>query len=175
MVIKPLNRWGGKGIIKIDNGAFYTKDGHITDEQCRSIVIDEIEIEGGVLLMEYVNDVHLGDKRVVVVNGKVMGCTLRKPAKGSWICNLSAGGSSHFAEADDDEKSMASRIGEDLIGYGVVIFGFDTLVGKNGRRVLSEINTFNVGGLWEAQVHSGRPVIRDASREVWSYIVEKTR
>ena len=123
--------------------------------------------------MKYLKNVDRGDKRVIVVNGKIMGATLRIPKQGSWICNLSAGGSSNLAKADDNEIKISESISPTIIDQGVVIFGFDTLVDDNGNRVLSEINTLNVGGLLQAEMHSGKPVVQDSANLIWSYICEK--
>jgi len=53
----------------------------------------------------------------------------------------------------------------------VVVFGIDTLVGENGLRVLSEINTLNVGGFIQAEQTSGERVISRAAQLLWEYLL----
>ena len=55
----------------------------------------------------------------------------------------------------------------------MVIFGLDTLVGDQGTRVLSEINTLNVGGLWEIDCHSSPGATARAAELLWRYVGEK--
>ena len=42
--------------------------------------------------MKFLEGVDKGDKRTIVVNGKKIISVLRKPARGSWLCNISQGG-----------------------------------------------------------------------------------
>ena len=173
VVLKPLRSYGGKGIIKITEDTVWENETQYSFNEYKPILEQNLKSQGEYLAMKYLKNVDRGDKRVIVVNGKIMGATLRIPQRGSWICNLSAGGSSNFAEADDNEIKISESISPSIIEQGVVIFGFDTLVDDNGNRVLSEINTLNVGGLLQAEMHSGKPVVQDSANLIWSYICEK--
>ena len=51
-----------------------------------------------------------------------------------------------------------------------MIFGFDTLVDDDGRRVLSEINTLSIGGLMPLQEMSGKPVLKRVAELLWDYV-----
>jgi len=42
--------------------------------------------------VEFLKNVSQGDKRVIIINGKIMGCSLRIPQPGNWLCNGSQGG-----------------------------------------------------------------------------------
>ncbi|MCB9293917.1 MAG: hypothetical protein H6559_12470 [Lewinellaceae bacterium] len=37
--------------------------------------------------MKFLRNVRQGDKRIIVVNGEVLGAVLRLPPRGSWLCN----------------------------------------------------------------------------------------
>lgn len=106
------------------------------------------------LAMKYLKKVCQGDKRIIVANGRVVGATLKTPKEGSWLCSLARGGSSSFAKPDELEIRIAETISPVLTDKGIVFFGFDTLVDDDGHRVLSEINTLNVGLLSEAELYS---------------------
>ena len=174
IVLKPIHSYGGKGMIKIDNDTlWYENVKHQFSDFLPELASNLNKYN--YLAMEYLQRVSEGDKRIIIVNGKIMGATLRYPKDGSWICNLSMGGSSHFAEPDDDERRIAETISPKILQHGVVIYGFDTLVGNNGRRLLSEINTHNVGGLLEAELHSKKPIVQETSDLIWNYIYEKNK
>lgn len=170
-ILKPFESYGGKGIIRITNdiatasGIDYPIDSYWK-------ILEQKPFDG-CLAMKYLKDVHLGDKRIIVVNKTILGATLRRPPEHSFICNLEQGGSSEFATIDDREACIAEALTPQLIKEGILFYGFDTLVDNDGKRVLSEINTLNVGGLYEVEYHSGKPVIKIASDLIWDYIIEK--
>ncbi len=173
IVLKPLRSYGGKGIIRLMEDTVWENDSEYSLNEYQPILEQKLSNQGEYLAMKYLKNVYQGDKRVIVVNGKIMGTTLRIPKQGSWICNLSAGGSSGFAEPDENEILIAQSISPSIVNQGVVIFGFDTLVDDTENRVLSEINTLNVGGLLEAEIHSNKPVIQDSANLIWAYICDK--
>ncbi|WP_159783534.1 ATP-grasp domain-containing protein [Sodalinema gerasimenkoae] len=172
IVLKPLHNYGGKGIVKVVGDYVWDKNTRISFAEYKPVLAKHFHDTGSYLAMKYLKNVDQGDKRVIVVNGEIMGATLRLPKKGSWVCNISMGGSSRFAEPDQQEVKIANTISPKLTEKGVVIYGFDTLVDDDNRRVLSEINTLNVGGLLQAEMHSGQPVIKKSSDLIWTYISE---
>jgi len=166
IVLKPFRSYGGKGIFRIaENQAFDPKNREIPLDNFLE-KLEKVEF----LAMKYLKNVTQGDKRINVVNGKVVGATLRIPPKDSWICNVSSGGLAKKTKLTKEEKVMAKEISKILLAQGVVIFGFDTLVDDDGKRVLSEINTFSVGGFPQAERLSGEPVVRKTSDLLWTYI-----
>jgi glutathione synthase len=158
LVLKPLRNYGGKGIFKIEKGKIITQDGSQFDLESGAYMLEELDAEG-YLAMQYLKNVGLGDKRIVVVDGNIIGASLRKPAEGSWLCNVSQGGSSEASVADDREISMAMDIHRIVAPMGIGIFGMDTLVNDEGQRVLSEINTLSVGGIGPMQLQHQKPVL----------------
>jgi len=107
IVLKPLRSYGGKGILRIIEDTVWENDTQYSLNEYQHILEQNLKNKGEYLAMKYLKNVDQGDKRVIVVNGKVMGTTLRIPKQGSWICNLSAGGSSGFAEPNDNEIKIA--------------------------------------------------------------------
>lgn len=112
-----------------------------------------------------------GDKRVIVVGGKILGASLRLPAKDSWICNVAMGGSSNHAVADAEEITMVEKINPTLQKMGIVMYGVDTLVGDDGKRILSELNTTSIGGLPQIAALMGQPLVEEAVELIWAYIL----
>lgn len=159
IVLKPLDNYGGKGIVKIENGKIWEGNNDFSLEEYTPILQDELD-KGGYLGMKYLKNVGRGDKRIIVVNGKIVGASLRKPQKGSWISNASQGASSHRTRITKEERHIAQVLSPKLKEYGVVMYGFDTLTDDNGKRVLSEINTASIGGVVQSEELSGQPVVQ---------------
>ena len=125
--------------------------------------------------VKFLSNVSQGDKRIVVVNGKVLGASLRLPAQDSWICNVAMGGSSNYAEIDEAERQIIQRINPTLSRLGLVMYGVDTLMGDEGKRILSEINATSIGGLPQIEALSGRPVVEETCELIWQYIIKKNK
>src|SRR5690606_35071471 len=118
---------------------------------------------------------YLGDKRIVVVNGRIVGASLRKPAEGSWLCNVSLGGSSEASHPDEREKTIAARVHDALAPLGIGIFGMDTLVDDQGQRVLSEINTLSVGGVGPMERQHSLPISDYVADELIKYYEQTSK
>lgn len=167
VVLKPLRSYGGKGLVRIDDQKAWVGH-HLVpfSEFIRSIQYGPVEYLG----MRYLKNVHLGDKRIVVVNGEVLGATLRLPAKGSWLCNSSQGGSSVDARVEPEEEQMVKVVDPELKKIGIVMYGLDTLVDDQGQRVLSEINASSIGGLIQMQELTQKPIVARTAQLLWDYI-----
>ena len=171
-VFKPMHGYGGQGIVRISRFGISEGSIKLTKQQAIDILVERMKSGEQYLAMEYMKNVGEGDKRIVVAGNTVLGATLRLPAQGSFMCNLKEGGTAHPAEPDNDEIEIAEQIIPILRKNGILIFGFDTLVNNDGKRILSEINTLNVGGFIQAQEFSGRPIIDQVAREFITYIKE---
>jgi glutathione synthase len=167
IVLKPLNDYGGRGVVRI-------VDGRASGSNIDMPLEDFIDgLQPGyfpVLGMKYLKNVHMGDKRTVVINGNIIGSSLRLPAKDSWMCNVAQGGTSRLDEADKDERRIAKELSERLKKEGVLIFGFDTLVNDEGVRVLSELNTTSVGGLVHMERDDSQDVLNSVVQHLMDYI-----
>ena len=142
-VLKPLRGYGGRGILRV-------RDGRVEVGEERVSLADWPEHPAArhdYLAVEYTRRVGEGDKRIVVVDGEVLGAALRLPAPGGWLCNVSQGGRAEAAALTPEEERIARTLDGHMRRLGVVMYGIDTLVGNDGRRVLSEVNTMSIGGL----------------------------
>ncbi len=174
VVLKPLNNYGGQGIIKSEGKKVWRGNEEIDFD---SFALQFEQAGQPVLAMKYLKNVNRGDKRVIVCNGTVVGASLRKPAKGSWLCNGAQGGQSSRTRITREERHIADQVSEALLKKGIFMFGFDTLVDDTGKRVLSEINTQSVGGLKQIAEQSGSHVLEKIAGLFWAYaknIVEET-
>jgi len=168
-VLKPLENSGGKGLIRITGTDLYFEGEKTTYEAGKEQLVKELATVNHIAV-KFLKNVSQGDKRVTLCYGKVVASSLRIPHKDSWLCNGSQGGSSHKTTPDERELEIGKELSEDLLKHGVVFFGFDTLVGDDGKRVLSEINASNVSGLLQAEEVSGLPVIKTVAQQLLNYM-----
>ena len=152
IVLKPLGGYGGDGLIKITSVdeilvGVDAKRGLEAREFLNSMPNESYPI----MAMKYLNRVNEGDKRILVVSGECLGAVLRVPKQGSWLCNLAQGATSETAELTEEECKIVNTVDLILSKEGINVYGIDTLVDDNGKRVLSEINSTNVGGFVQLQ------------------------
>lgn len=168
IVLKPLRNYGGKGIVKIAGDFVWEGNEKVPMKKfLQRLENEEVEY----LAMKFLKNVSDGDKRIVVINGEIVGASLRLPAKGSWICNVSQGGSSNVTQPTDREREIMAIINPVLQQEGILYYGFDTLVDDDGKRILSEINTTSIGGLPQIERMTGRKVVQEMAELVWSLAV----
>jgi glutathione synthase len=171
IVLKPLRDYGGRGLVKISGEAVEWDGESLTLEEFLEAARNRIEA-GDYLAMEFLSRVTEGDKRILVVNGEILGASLRLPPPGEWLCNVARGGTSVPAEVTPEERTMIAAISPVLREKGVIIFGADTLVNDAGKRVLSELNTNSIGGFPQAEAQSGRPVLQQTINGIYEYLLE---
>lgn len=172
IVLKPLREYGGKGIIKVDGEKVNDGEKNYEAKEFLSQLSETIEQEG-MLAMKYLKNVDQGDKRLIVVNGNILAASLRLPAQDSWLCNVAQGGTSVPGTPDEDEIEIVRKIAPELRKEGILIFGADTLVGDDGKRVLSEINTLSIGGFPQSQLQTGRPIIKQTIELIYDYVSKR--
>ncbi len=140
MVIKPLGRFGGQGIIKVS-----TRD----PENLNSLINYYV---GGhkpyaereqIMVQEYLKAVKdRGDVRILLLNGDILGAMCRKPPDGSFRTNIHAGGKAFRHEITKRERQICEQIKPRLIQDGLFFVGID-LIDEN----LIEINCVSPGGI----------------------------
>jgi glutathione synthase len=135
MILKPLDGYGGSGVIVIEKNAMAS---------IRSLLdfyINRDKINSNyVILQEYIEGAEEGDVRVLMLNGKPIGALRRRPAKGDARSNISAGGSVEKYKLTKTDKILCKKIGEKLVRDGIYFAGLDIINGK-----LIEINVLSPG------------------------------
>lgn len=172
IVLKPLKEYGGKGLLKIEGAVLHDGNQEHDTSTYISAIKEYIEKEG-MLSMRYLKNVDKGDKRILVVGGEIQAASLRLPAEGSWLCNVAQGGKSVFAEVTAREKKIIDTINPYLKQKGILVYGADTLENDNGERVLSEINTLSIGGFPQAEIQTGKPIIKTLIESIFNYAEER--
>jgi len=137
MILKPLNGFGGSGVILIEKSAMSSikslLDFYVTNSDGTS---------NYVILQEYIEGADQGDVRILILNGEPIGAMRRIPGKEDHRSNVSAGGSIAKHSLSREEKAMCKQIGPKLIKDGLYFVGIDVIGGK-----LVEVNVMSPGGI----------------------------
>lgn len=127
VILKPLDGMGGMGIFRV--GADGMNLGSIT----------ETLNQGGatsVMVQRYLPEITLGDKRLLLIGGKVAPFVLARIPQGSEVRgNLAAGGKGVAQPLSDDNRAVAEAIAPTLAARGLLLVGLDMI----GNQV-TEIN-----------------------------------
>jgi glutathione synthase len=105
-----------------------------------------------------------GDKRIVLVDGKVAGAINRKPGKGEIRSNLAAGGTAQATELSDRDREICEALGPELARRGLLFVGIDVIGG-----MLTEINVTSPTGIVAIDAFNGT----DTPAMIWDAIEAK--
>lgn len=125
IVVKGLTGFGGDSVILIQD---WQKD-------LNKLV--KLSNEGRRFLMaqKFIENVYQGDKRITILDGKIIGALLRVPAGGSFIAYTGGGATVHLTNLDQSEKKIAEEVGNFLRKQKIFWAGIDLIDGH-----LSEVN-----------------------------------
>ena len=151
-VLKPLAGYGGRGILRAGEAGVQVGSKTVTWREWPNHGLAQQPY----LAVEFLPRVSEGDKRIVVVDGEVIGAVLRVPAEGHWLANVSQGAHAEPAELSFAERRIVDALAPHMNALGIVMYGIDTLIGNDGQRVLSEVNTMSVGGVTDLPPANGR-------------------
>jgi glutathione synthase len=143
-VVKPLDGAGGAGVVRISEG----------DRNNRSI-LDLLTHEGRKLAMaqEYLPAVREGDKRILLLDGEVLGAINRVPRGDDLRSNIHVGGRVEPCEVTPEEQAMIASLVPRLAADGLHFVGLDVIGGK-----LTEVNVTSPTGIQELSRHVNRDV-----------------
>lgn len=127
VICKPLDGMGGASIFRIKE-----------DGTNLGVIIETLTNNGQsqMMVQAYLPAIKDGDKRVLIVNGKVMPyCLARLPSAGETRGNLAAGGTGRPQPVSDSDRALAETIAPVLVERGLMFVGLDVI----GDRI-TEIN-----------------------------------
>jgi len=159
-VLKPLDGAGGSGVVTLTSG----------DRNARSLV-DVWTHEGKRLAIaqEYQPAIRVGDKRVLLLDGRALGAILRVPREDDVRANIHAGGSVKPTELTPAEAAVVAAVGPKLAQHGLFFVGLD-LIGEK----LIEVNVTSPTGIQELARFLGRPVEQDVIRWIEAKVRERS-
>ena len=143
-VIKPLDGAGGSGVLMIGSA----------DRNMRSI-LDLLTREGRELAMvqQYLPAVREGDKRVLLLDGELLGAINRVPRADDLRSNIHVGGRVEACQVTPAELAIVRDIAPRLAQDGLHFVGLDMIGGK-----LTEVNVTSPTGIQELSRHVGADV-----------------
>jgi len=134
IVVKPLHGNGGKAVFLIgEDGANLSALVELFGQIWREPF----------MVQPFLPEVSEGDKRIVLVDGKVAGAINRKPGEGEFRSNLAVGGYAESAVLTVREQEICDAMGPQLKQRGLVFVGIDVIGGK----WLTEINVTSPTGI----------------------------
>ena len=124
-VLKPLNGMAGSGIFVVE----------ASDKNLNSILEISLERSSPIMVQRYIPEISQGDKRIIMINGSIVGALLRVPTDSDYRANLAAGGSFIKYELSERDKEIGFRLSNFLIDNGIYLAGIDVI-----GEYLTEIN-----------------------------------
>jgi glutathione synthase len=156
IVVKPLHGNAGSAVFKIPAGG--------------ANLASLVELFGQVwpepfMVQAFLPSVAQGDKRIVLIDGKVAGAINRVPGAGEIRSNLAAGGTAHAAGLTAREQEICDRLGPELARRGLLFVGIDVI----GGEYLTEINVTSPTGIVAIDKFNGT----DTPGLIWDAIEAK--
>jgi len=135
IILKPLYGNGGAGVFRLGP----------EDENLNALleVFTQLYREP-IVVQRYLPAIRQGDKRIVLIDGEVVGAVLRVPAAGEARANLHVGGRAEKTSLTAREREICAAIGPTLKAQGLIFVGIDVI-----GDYLTEINVTSPTGLQE--------------------------
>jgi glutathione synthase len=151
LIIKPLFGNGGAGVFHIGPD----------DENLNSLLELFTELyREPIIVQRYEPAVRLGDKRIILIDGKAAGALNRVPAEGESRSNLHVGGTALQSTLTAREEEICAAIGPTLKERGLIFVGIDVIgdymteINVTSPTCLQEINRFDgvtlEADIWDA-------------------------
>ena len=135
MIVKPLDGHGGEGVFLVT-----TKDRNLG-----AILETVTQYETRLIMAQrYLADARNGDKRLIVLNGEPLGCTLRVPREDEHRGNIHVGGTCVKAPVTARDREICRMLKSRLERDGLYFVGLD-IIGD----YLTEVNVTSPTGVQE--------------------------
>ncbi|TNF61236.1 MAG: glutathione synthase, partial [Deltaproteobacteria bacterium] len=121
-VIKPIDGHGGEGVFLLTR-----------EDTNLNALIEAVTQLGrrNAIVQALIPEVYdEGDKRVLLVDGELLGVVGRVPSKGDLRSNVHVGGSATPAEVTDADRKIIDTIGPRLVADQLFFVGLDVIGGK---------------------------------------------
>ena len=119
IILKPLDGMGGMGIFRVG-----------PDGMNLGSIIETLNREGSstIMVQRFVPEISQGDKRVLVIGGRVVPFCLARIPQGSEIRgNLAVGGKGVAQPLSARDRAIAEAIGPVLAARGLLLIGLDVI------------------------------------------------
>jgi glutathione synthase len=130
IIIKPIHGYGGNDI-------------YLLDKLNQKLLKKIIKKHNYIMCQKFLPKINNGDKRVFIINGKIIGAISRIPKKGSFLSNLSKGGKAVKTNLTTKEKNISKKIADDLKKRDIFFAGIDFI----DQKLNGDINVTSPTGL----------------------------
>lgn len=140
-VIKPVDGHGGDGVFALLEG----------DKNFNGLVEHVTRLGRRLAMVQsFIPEVTEGDKRILLIDGEVIGAILRVPQKDDVRSNIHVGGSVKPAELTEADRHIVQTVTPKLRADGLYFVGLDVIGGK-----LTEVNVTSPTGIQQMSRFSG--------------------
>ncbi len=126
IVFKPLFGAGGSGVM-----VFEADDLNIN----AALDVLSASFSRPMIAQKYIKNARLGDKRILLLGGEILGSVLRIPHESDHRANFHAGGRPEASTITSREKEICAALKPHLLAWGLHFVGIDVIDG-----FLTEIN-----------------------------------
>jgi glutathione synthase len=155
IIIKPIYGNGGAAVFRVAPG----------DTNLNSLIeLFQTVFREPFMVQQYRPEVRSGDKRIILVDGEVVGAVNRVPAADETRSNLHVGGQARPTELTPRDREICARLGPELKKRGLLFTGIDVI-----GPYLTEINVTSPTGIRQVQALGGP----DIAAMIWDAIERK--
>ena len=155
IIIKPLYGNGGQGVFHVLP----------SDENFNSILeMFFNQNKEPIIIQEYLKDVRNGDKRIILLDGEIVGAINRIPQQGESRSNMHVGGQAHKTILTKRDKFICKEISQSLKDKELLFVGID-IIGD----FITEINVTSPTGIREIRSHDNIYI----EKLFWDFIEQK--
>ena len=130
VILKPIHSFGGNEI-------------HLLSKFNLKFIKKFIKKHEYIICQKYLPKINKGDKRVFLINGKVMGAISRVPKKGSFLSNMSKGAKPINTQLTNIEKKISKLVAKNLRKENIFLAGIDFI----DQKLNGDINVTSPTGL----------------------------
>ncbi len=130
IIIKPIHSFGGNDI-------------HLLSKFDTKLINKIIKKHSYIMCQKYLSKINKGDKRVFLINGKVVGAISRIPKKGSFLSNISKGAKAININLTEKENRISKLIAKHLKKEKIFFAGIDFI----DQKLNGDINVTSPTGL----------------------------
>tara|TARA_Y200000002_G_scaffold150181_1_gene124131 strand:+ start:878 stop:1804 length:927 start_codon:yes stop_codon:yes gene_type:complete len=130
IILKPIHSFSGNDI-------------HLLTRFKSKFIKDFIKKHDHIMCQKYIPKIYKGDKRVFLINGKVVGAISRIPKKGSFLSNMSKGAKPTNTKLTKIESKISKLIAKDLKKKKIFFAGIDFI----DQKLNGDINVTSPTGL----------------------------
>ena len=130
VILKPIHSYGGNDI-------------HLLSKLNLYLIKKFIKKHNYIMCQKFLPKIIKGDKRVFIINGKVVGAISRIPKKNSFLSNLSKGGKALNINLTLKEKKISEILAKDLKKENIFFSGIDFI----DQKLNGDINVTSPTGL----------------------------